>query len=129
MELVTLVHIQYKFTYLGSSVSSTKKEIDTRLTKACRANESLSVIWKSDLTDKMKRNFFQGAIESILLYRCTTWTLTKRMEKRLDGNYTRMLPTILNKYWRQHPTKQQLYGHLPPNTKTIQVRRIRYAGH
>ena len=57
---------------------------------------------------------------SILLYGCTTWTLTKQMEKKLDGNYTRMLRAILNKSWNQHPTKQQLYGHLPPITKTIQ---------
>ena len=34
-----------------------------------------------------------------------------------------MLRAILNKSWKQHPTKQQLYGHLPPTTKTIQVRR------
>ena len=66
---------------------------------------------------------------SILLYGCTTWMLTKRMEKKLDGNYTRMQRTILNKLWRQHPIKQQLYGHLPPITKTIQVRRTRHAGH
>ena len=31
--------------------------------------------------------------------------------------------------WRQHPTRHQLYGHLPPVSKTIQVRRTRYAGH
>ena len=37
----------------------------------------------------------------------------------LDGNYTRMLQAILNKSWRQHPTRHQLYGHLPPITKTI----------
>ena len=66
---------------------------------------------------------------SILLYGCTTWTLTKRMEKKLDGNYTRMLQAILNKSCRQRPTKQQLYGHLPSITKTIQVRRIRHARH
>ena len=35
----------------------------------------------------------------------------------------------MKKSWRQHPTKQQLYGHLPPITKTIKVRRTRYAGH
>ena len=35
----------------------------------------------------------------------------------------------LNKSWRQHPTRHQLYGHLPPITKTIQVRRTRHAGH
>ena len=40
-----------------------------------------------------------------------------------------MLQAILNKSWRQQPTKYQLYGHLPPITKTIQVRRARHAGH
>ena len=35
----------------------------------------------------MKRSFFQAAIVSILLYGCTTWTLTKRMEENLDGNW------------------------------------------
>ena len=57
---------------------------------------------------------FQAVVISILLYGCTTWTLTKRLEKKLDGNYTRM---------------PQLYGQLPPITKTIQVRRTRHAGH
>ena len=61
---------------------------------------------------------------SILLYGCTTWTLTKRLEKRLDANFTRMLRAILNKSWRQHPTKHQLYGHQPHITKTI-----KHAGH
>ena len=55
--------------------------------------------------------------------------LIERLEKKLDGNYTRMLHAILNKSWRQHPTKYQLYGHLPPITKTIQVRRNRHVGH
>ena len=40
-----------------------------------------------------------------------------------------MLRVILNKSWRQHPSRRQLYGHLPPITKTIQVRRARHAGH
>ena len=40
-----------------------------------------------------------------------------------------MLRAILNKSWRQHPTRHQLYGHLPPITKTIQVWRTRHAGH
>ena len=92
------------------------------------AIDRLSIIWKSDLTDKMKRSFFQAAVVSILLYGCTTWTQTKRLEKKLDGNNTRMLRAILNKSWRQHPTRHQLYGHLPPITKTIQVRRSRHAG-
>ena len=77
---------------------------------------------------KMKRSFFQVAVVSILLYGCTTWMLTERLEK-LDGNYTRILRAILNKSWWQHPIRHQLYGHLPPITKTIQVRWTRHAGH
>ena len=89
-----------KFTCLESSVSSTETDINTRLAKAWTGIDSLSVIWKSNLTDKMKRSFFQAATGSILLYGCTIWTLTKRMKKKLDGNYTRMLRAILNKSWR-----------------------------
>ena len=102
-----------KFTYLGSSVSSTKKDINTQLAKPWTAIDRLPVIWKPDLIDKIKCSFLQAAVVSILLYGCTTWTVTKRMEKKCDGNYTRMLQAILNKSWRQHPTKQQLYSHLP----------------
>ena len=39
----------------------------------------------------MKCSFFQAVVVSILLYGCTTWMLTKCMEKKLDGNFTRML--------------------------------------
>ena len=84
-----------------------------------------------DLTRPIKWNcsFFQAAVVSILLYGCTTWTLTKRLEKKLDGIYTRMLWAILNKSWRQHSTRHQLCGHLPPITKTIQVRSTIHAEH
>ena len=50
-------------------------------------------------------------------------------KKKLDSNYTRMLWAILNKSWRQHPTKQQLYGRLPPIMKTIKTRWTSHAGH
>ena len=55
--------------------------------------------------------------------------LTKRMEKKLDGNYTRILRAISSKPCRLHPTKQQLYGHQPLITKIIKIRRTRHAGH
>ena len=97
--------------------------------KEWTAIDRLSVIWKSDLTDKIKRCFLKAAVVSILLYGCTLWKLTKRTEKKLDGNYTRMLQAILKKSWRQHCTKQQLHGLLPPITKNIQIRRTRHAGH
>ena len=51
------------------------------------------------------------------------------MEKKLYGNYTRMLLAILNKIWGQHHTKQKPYSHLLSITKTIKIRRTRHAGH
>ena len=85
-----------KFNSLGSSVSSTKRDINTQIAKALTAIDRLSVVWKSEVTDKMKRSSFQAVVVSILLYGCTMWTLTRRMEKKLDDNYTRILQAILN---------------------------------
>ena len=63
--------LEDKFTYLGSSVSLTENDFNSRLAKALTAIDRLSVMWKSELTDKIKRIFFQAADVSILLYGCT----------------------------------------------------------
>ena len=55
--------------------------------------------------------------------------MTKQKEKNFDGNYTKMLRAILNESLNQHPTKQQLYGNLPPISKTIEIRRTKHTGH
>ena len=110
-----------KFTYLGSSVESTEKDIETRLTKAWTAINRLSTIWKSDLTDKMKRSFFQAAVTSILLmhYMDANKTAT-------DGNYTRMLRAILVLAATPHmtPTVRTC-----PLSRKLFIRRTRHAGH
>ena len=93
-----------KFIYLGSSISSTENGINTQLAKTWIAINRLSVIWKLDLSDKIKRSFFQAVVESVLQYGCTTWMLTVS-------------------------TKQQLYGNLLPISKTIQVKQTRHVGH
>ena len=55
--------------------------------------------------------------------------ITKRMEEKLDRNYTKLLRIVLNKSWKQCPTKQQMYSHLPPISQTILVGRRRHAEH
>ena len=64
-----------------------------------------------------------------MLYSCTIWTLMRFWEKKLQGKYTRMLHTVLIKSQKQHPTKQQLYRHLPLISQIIQIRWARHAGH
>ena len=68
--------LEDKFISVGSSISTTEKDINTRLAMAWTAMDNLSVIWKLDLTNTMKRSFFQAAVVSILQYGCTTSTLT-----------------------------------------------------
>ena len=119
----------HKFTYLDCCVSFTESKINMRQEKAWTVIDRLSIIWKSDLSNKIKRNFFQTMVVSILPYGCPTWTLRKRLEKKLDDNYTRMLRATLNESWKHHPTKQQLYDHLPSISKTIQIRQTGNAGH
>ena len=67
-----------QFTYLGRNISPTESDINIRLMKAWTAIDRLSIIQKSDLSDKIKQNCFQVVAASILLYRYTTLTLIKR---------------------------------------------------
>ena len=117
------------FTYLGSQIASTRNDVKCRIGKAWTALDKLTKIWKSSLPKNLKRRFFQATVESVLLYGSSAWTLTKDLESRLNGTYTRMLRAVLDISWKKHPTKQALYGNLPPITKTIKERRLRFSGH
>ena len=96
------------FTYLGSSVESTEKDIDTRLTKAWTAINRLSIIWKSDLTDKMKRSFFQAAVTSILLiwmhYMDSNKTAGEEARQQLHKNAASNLEQVLAATLHKTPT-------------------------
>ena len=124
----TLKEVEH-FTYLGSNISSTEKDVMIRIVKAWSALNRLRTIWKSSLPDNTKRNFFRAVVESVLIYGSTAWTLTKHLEDKLDGTYTKMLRAILNKSWKQHPTTDQLYGNIPKVSDIIRERRTRFAGH
>ena len=57
----------------------------------------LSTKWKSNLSDQIKQEFFLAAGVLVLLYRLTTWTLTKYPKKNPDVNSRRTLRAVLNK--------------------------------
>ena len=66
-----------------------------------------------------------STVESVFLYGAETWTLTKALEKQLNGCYTRMLRIAFNVSWKEHMTNEKLYEDLPPVTLKIQQRRLR----
>ncbi|KAI8484256.1 hypothetical protein Bbelb_380410 [Branchiostoma belcheri] len=113
------------FKYLGSHMESTAKDINSRKAAAWRACNKMDKIWKSDLSSKLKTRLFLSTVESVLQYGCEAWTVTPKLEKQLDGCYTRMLRRVHNVHWEQHLTNKELYADL---TK-IRARRLRFAGH
>ena len=65
--------------------------------KAWAAIERLLIIWKSDLSNKINKDFFQVVVVSVLLYACTIWILTKQRKIwwELQKNATSYIEQIL----------------------------------
>ena len=118
------------YKYLGSYISSSEKDFKIRKALAWSACNKLDKIWSSNLIDNnLKIKVFQTTIEPILLYGSETWCLTKLLEKRLDGTYTRLLRRVKNLSWRDHPTRNMIYGPLKPISVVVKARRVQFAGH
>ena len=84
--------------------------------KAFWAIGCISVI---DLFDEIKRILSK-------LWSCPSYYMDTPRRRCLRKSLTamhKMLWSLLNKSFKQPPTKQQLYGHLPPISKTIKVQR------
>ena len=103
--------------------------INSRITKAWGALNSLTRIWCSRIKTSTKIRIFKSTAESILLYGCESWTMTKTLVKKVDGTYTRMLRRVKNVSWRAHMSNEQLYGPIPKLSATIMRRRLTLAGH
>ena len=93
---------------------------------ACNA---MHKIWSSNLSRAFKLEIFKAAIEPILLYGSETWTLSRKLEKRLDGTFTRLLIRVQNLSWKRHPTRREIYGTIPPVSAIVKARRVQFAGH
>ena len=117
------------FKYLGAYVSSCIYDFNARKALAWSAANKLGRIWKSSINRDLKIKFFRACVESILLYNSETWTITKAMESKVDGLYTKLLRMVLNVSWRDHIANKDLNGNLPSLSSTIRQRRLRFAGH
>ena len=117
------------FKYLGAWTESTIKDFAVRKALAWSACHNLSKIWKSQLPRQLKIRLFLSTVESVYLYGCGTWTLTKSLTNKIDGAYTKMLRMALNVSWKSHTSNESLYGNLPKVSQKVRERRMRLAGH
>ena len=96
---------------------------------AWSACNDMHKIWSSQLSNNLKVKIFRATIEPILLYGSETWTLSRKLEKRLDGTYTRLLRRAQNLSWKSHPSISQIYNKLPRVSSLVKYRRVQFAGH
>jgi len=65
-------------------------------------------IWKSNLNRTLKIRLLTSTVESVLLYGCEIWSLSKKQEQKLDVCYRRMLRKALNISWGEYVTNKLL---------------------
>ena len=109
----TILEVINDFKYLRSVMSSTEADVKCRKAAACRTCNKLNRLWKSQLNRSVKIRVFCTVVESVLLYSLETWTLTKGLEKQLDGCYTCLLRAVQNIHWSDDISNKDLYGSLP----------------
>ena len=114
---------------VGSMTSSTEADMKYRKAAAWRTCNKLNRLWNSQLNRSVKIRVFCMVAESVLLYGLETWTLTKGLEKQLDGCYTCLLRAVQNINWSDHISNKDLYGSLPKLSEKLKQCRLRFAGH
>ena len=113
------------FKYLGSWFDSTDKDIKIRKAQAWQALNKMNCMWNSNMRKEIKVRFFVAAVESILLYSCESWTVTPKIERMLNGTYTKMLRKATNVKWWEHKTNAEVYKELPLLGNKIAARRMK----
>ena len=84
------------FKYLGAWMLSSGKDFLVRKALAWSACHKLRKVWKSNLSEEIKKRLFLTTLELIALYGSETWSVDKTLCKRLDACYTRMLRMAMN---------------------------------
>ena len=118
------------YKYLGVWIKSSMKEFNVRKALAWEAAKRIKKLWISPtLSESLTIRVFQTCVESVLLYAGETWSLTKLMEKQLDGTYTKLLRYCLNIKWQDKIPNYILYQNIPPVSIRLKARRMSFAGH
>jgi len=121
--------------YLGQLISfdnQSEKEINRRIALAWKKFWKLSFILKQNYPIQFKKQIFNSCIVPALSYGCQTWTLNKKLEKKIQVVQNSMERAMLNIHLKDRISiskiKKQMYG----NTNLLHyVRRLKWdwAGH
>ena len=123
------------FTYLGSIVNKqagSEEDIVNRLKKARQSFGMLSKIWKSNKLSRMtKLKIFNSNVKSVLLYGSESWSLTQKLENKVQVFVNNSLRRILRIRWPQVISNQELWRQTDqrPIVSQIKKRKFKWIGH
>ena len=126
MQIVKSLKLVGQFPYLSCNISSIETGFNISTRKVWTSIDIWTIIWKYDLSDKIKGCFFPSCNRISIIVWLHQLYSNRTFDKNLDGNYSRLLRAILNKCLSEQSSKQQLCGYLLPISQTIWRR---HAGH
>ena len=110
-------------------MASSDQDFYIKKAMAWRAYHTIKRLWNATLDNNLKIMIFKVTIETILLYESETWTIDKKLRRKIDGCYIKLLRMVLNVSWRDKISNKILYNVMPLITDVIAIRRMRIAGH
>jgi hypothetical protein len=119
----------HDFKYLGSHLESTCKDIYVRISLAWSTCRKLDNVWKSELRKDQKHKVFVACVESVLLYGSETWAMTKKLELKINGTYSKLLRRAYRVKWYHFISNANLFGKGKSASEKIKSRRLKLAGH
>jgi hypothetical protein len=124
-----------QFDYLGSRVSTdgdATRDVTARLSKARYAVASLKNFWQAkNISTHTKIRIYKSNILSILLYGSETWKITNNIIQKLEVFQNRCLRRILQIYWPNKISNQELRSRtgVRPVEMEVKARRWKWIGH
>ena len=125
----TALKVVDNFKYLGSWMASSDQDFYIRKAMALRDYHKIKSLSNSTLHINLYIRIFKITIEIIFLYGSETWTIDKRLRRKIDIYYTKLLIMVLNVSWRYMISNKILYNGMPLITDVIANRRMRINDH
>ena len=123
------------FIYLGSAVDRQRgmdRDVTAKIGKARAAYVMLKNIWLSkEIKTRTKLCIFNSNVKSVLLYRCKTWRMTKKMLQKIQTFFNTCLRHIYNTRWPEMIPNEELWEQAgqEPVTKQILKRKWGWIEH
>ena len=120
------------FTYLDSKMASSESNIKPRLGMQWSTFWKLERLWRSKaVPTNLKVNLFKATCMSILLYGCQGWTLTKKLEDKLNSYATSCYGIMLRIKSLNFISNEEVLRqvHQENLVQLIQQRQLRFLGH